>query len=503
MLETDLNIVILTQSSELSLRYNLSMLNFVRDVIQKNCFLIKDSLIILGVSGGADSLALLDLFSKDYLVVVAHFNHHLRPESSQDAQIIETIAGRYGLPCILGEGDVSEFAQANHFSIEEAAREMRYRFLFKQAENFKAQAVAVAHHADDQVETVLMHLLRGTGLDGLSGMAYRSLPNPWSSAIPLVRPFLQTWRLEIENYCAEKKISPLTDSTNVDITYFRNRIRKNLIPELEAYVPGFRKRLWRTADLIRNDRIILEGQTENAWQAAVVKREKNYVVFHCDIFNNLPLSLKRRLIRKAIFFLRQEERDVDFELVKSAIVFSLNPSATMQADLGLGLRVSIEQNQLIISDWNSDLPISQWPQLVADCMLDVPGELDLGNGWILKAELPLDKVSAKNDARNNQDPYQAWVNWEDRELMLLVRRRTPGDRIQPLGMSGRSMKISDLMVNEKVPRRARAGWPLICVNDEIIWLPGYRLSHSFRVTNISKSVVKLSLNHQCRHIPAK
>jgi len=479
------------------------MLNHLREVTQKKCALINRTPIIIGVSGGADSLVLLDLLSKDYQVVVAHFNHCLRPESSRDAQIIEKIAQHYSLPFILGEGDVENFAQANHLSIEEAARDMRYRFLFEQAEKNKAQAVAVGHHADDQVETILMHLLRGTGLDGLSGMAYHSLPNPWNSRIPLVRPLLQIWRSEINNYCAENKISPLIDSTNADITYFRNRIRQNLIPELESYVPGFRKRIWRTADLIGNDRILLEEQTENAWQAVLMNSGLGYVVLHCHIFNNLLLGLKRRLIRKAIFFLRQDQRDVDYDLVQRAINFASQPPTTKEADLGLDLKISIEEDQLIISDRNSDLPTSQWPQLVADFMLDIPAELDLGNGWILKVELPLDKESAINDSRKSQNPFQAWVSWGDRELKLLVRRRTAGDRFHPLGMDGRSMKISDLMVNEKIPRRARAGWPLICSGEEIIWIPGYRLSHYFRVTNISKSVVKLSLNHQCRHIPAK
>jgi tRNA(Ile)-lysidine synthase len=490
MLETKLTIAILAQSSKLSLRYNPSMLNLVRDVTQKNCFLTKNSSIVIGVSGGVDSLVLLDLLSQDYQLVVAHYNHHLRPESSQDAQTIETIAEQYSLPFILGEGDVEKFAQANHLSIEEAARDLRYRFLFEQAEKIKAQAVAVGHHADDQVETVLMHLLRGSGLDGLTGMSYRSLPNPWSNKIPLVRPLLKIWRTDIDDYCAENKIIPLNDATNADITYFRNRIRQQLIPEFESYIPGFRKRLWRTADLIRHDRIILEEKTENVWQALVAKRELDYLVLYYDKFINLPLGLKRRLVRKAIFTLRQDQRDVDYDLVHSVIEFALNPTATMQADLGLGLRVSIEQNQIIISDWNTNLPKSQWPQIVTEFKIDIPGELELGKGWVLKAEHPLDTVSAKNDASMNQNPYQAWIDLGDREFKLLVRKRNPGDRFQPLGMGGRSMKISDLMVNEKIPRRARADWPLVCSGDDIVWIPGFHIAHSFRITDHSQQIVR-------------
>ncbi|MFN2303176.1 MAG: tRNA lysidine(34) synthetase TilS, partial [Anaerolineales bacterium] len=231
----------------------------------------------------------------------------------------------------------------------------------------------------------------------------------------------------------------------------------------------------------------------NAWQAVVSKSELGYVVLHCGIFNNLPLGLKRRLIRKAIFTLRQDERDVDYDLVQRAIGFASQPTATKEADLGLDLKISMEEDQLIISDWDSDLPILQWPQLVADFVLDIPCEFDLGNGWIFKAELSLDKESARNDLMKNQNPYQAWVNLKDRELKLLVRRRMPGDRIQPLGMDGRSMKISDLMVNEKIPRRARAGWPLVCSGEEIIWIPGIHIGNNFRITDRSQQIVKLNV----------
>jgi tRNA(Ile)-lysidine synthetase-like protein len=124
-------------------------------------------------------------------------------------------------------------------------------------------------------------------------------------------------------------------------------------------------------------------------------------------------------------------------------------------------------------------------------VLDIPCEFDLGDGWILKAELPLCKISAKNEARTNQNPYQAWVNWGDRDLKLLIRKRNPGDRFQPMGMEGQSMKISDLMVNEKIPRRARANWPLICSDDEIVWVPGLHVGHLFRIMDCSQQIVKL------------
>lgn len=476
------------------------MFNQLRDVLQSNCALKRKKLIIVGVSGGADSLTLMDVLAKDYQVVVAHFNHLLRPESNKDAQAIEKIATQKGLPFILGEGVVVDHAQANNFSIEEAARDLRYRFLFEQAEKVNAQAVAVGHNADDQVETVLMHLLRGAGLDGLTGMVYRYLPNPWSDIIPLVRPLLQIWRSEIESYCSENRISILSDSTNADTTYFRNRIRHELILELEAYVPGVRTRLWQTADLLSADRRILDDLVEDVWQEIGAKSEKGYVVFNLQVLNLQSLGLKRRLIRKAISYLHPGARDVDFALVRRAIDFASQPTATGQADLGLGLRIAFDDGSLIISDWQTELPKEHWPQ-IADQLsgagyqrtLPIPGEFHLGEGWIIKAEIPSDGEIAIRDARGNIDPYQAWIDLGEQEPLLIIRSRQFGDRFQPLGMDGKSMKISDFMINQKIPQRARAGWPLICAGDEIAWVPGYRMGHPFRITEQTQRAVNLRL----------
>ena len=212
------------------------MLDHIQSTLERDCQILPDKQILVGVSGGADSLCLLDILIRlGYPVLVAHFNHLLRPEASDDARAVEGIADMLKVPLVLGEGSANDYAQEHNLSIEESARNLRYRFLFKRAEIHDAKAVAVAHNADDQVETVLMHLLRGAGLDGLTGMPYRALPNPWSETIPLVRPLLGIWRTEIETYCTERELNPVIDRSNIDTTFFRNRLRHELIPELDTY----------------------------------------------------------------------------------------------------------------------------------------------------------------------------------------------------------------------------------------------------------------------------
>jgi tRNA(Ile)-lysidine synthase len=161
----------------------------------------------------------------------------------------------------------------------------------------------VGHTADDQVETVLMHLLRGGATDGLSGMAYRSLPNPWSNEIPLVRPLLGLWREEVLDYIAERKLQPSIDSSNLDITYFRNRLRHEIIPALEQYQPNLRRLIWRTADVIGEERRVLDSLVEAAWKECVPEKASGYLAMDGQALDAQPLAVQRRLLRRAIAWL--------------------------------------------------------------------------------------------------------------------------------------------------------------------------------------------------------
>jgi tRNA(Ile)-lysidine synthase len=193
------------------LGYNLYiMLENLKQILQDECQLNLSLPIVVGVSGGPDSLCVLDVLDRNgYSAIVTHFNHKLRSSSDEEAEIIRHFAEERGLQFILGEEDVSERVEREGESIEEAARNARYQFLFTCARSVGAQGVVVGHSADDQVETVLMHLLRGAGMSGLGGMTTRALPNAWSEHIPLVRPLLGVWRNQILDYCRERGLDPV------------------------------------------------------------------------------------------------------------------------------------------------------------------------------------------------------------------------------------------------------------------------------------------------------
>lgn len=466
----------------------------VSKIFVHECSLNKVDPVIVGVSGGADSICLLEMFTRDgFRPVVAHFNHGIRSEAEDEAEFVKTISESKGLCLVKATRSVPEHAESNSLSLEESARLLRYQFLFEQAEMLNAQAVAVAHNADDQVETILMHLLRGTGMKGLIGMSFRTLPNPWSDAIPLVRPLLTIWRKEIEIYCRENHLETVFDRTNLDPKYLRNQIRHELIPIMDDIVPGFKQRLGRTADILRADQKVLVDLTNQVWESLILERGKGFISVQLKLFQKQPLGIQRRLIMRAAQEVVQDLTDIDYDFVDRVISYGTNPRIGREVDAGSGLKVLVEEDKLHLGSWDATLVTNQWPQLPEEMTLPIPGEIQLGSNWRLRVEKCRDVPKARNSAYENENPNIAWIDPGEDSSHLQVRSKRPGDRFQPLGMAGCSMKVSDYLINQKIPRRAREHWPLLCVKDRIAWIVGYHLAHPFRLREETREVLKCSL----------
>lgn len=451
--------------------------------------------VIAGVSGGPDSLCLLDILHKSgYKLIVAHLDHGLRSQSTSDARAVRREAEKRSLSFILGESDVASFAADNALSLEEAARIKRYQFLFSHAERLNAQAVAVGHTADDQIETVLMHLLRGSGLSGLKGMSMWALPNPWSEVIPLVRPLLAVWRKDVLAYCKEQNLTPVIDASNLDTTIYRNRLRHELIPTLETYNPAIKEVLYRTTQVLSGDFDVLEGIVDQAWASALLDEGQDYAVLDLAFLRKQPVGMCRNLLRRAIALLRPDLRDIDYDSIERGLDFLAQPSQTNQIDLVAGLRLMAEEDRLWLTTWTADLP-SSWPQMTTQgsLKLELPGEVLLKTGWRLRASEVAEIGNLLPAVLANEDPYQAWVDKSKLDCPIVVRTRQPGDRFIPLGLGGHSTKLSEFMINVKMPRRAREAWPLVCAGDDIVWIPGYRLGHPFRITPETREAVYLHL----------
>ena len=475
------------------------MLDQIKTVLNKRCSLDTRKAVIIGVSGGPDSLCLFNiLWEMQFSLVIVHFNHGLREEADKEAFLVKQMAEEKGIPFMLGQRDVRKYAQSSSLSLEEAARNLRYDFLFEQAREFKAQAVAVGHTADDQVETVLMHLLRGAGISGLRGMLYRSLPNAWSEEIPLVRPLLGTWRYEILEYLRERNINPMQDESNQDTTYYRNRLRHELIPFLETYNPQIKQVIWRSADTLGADETFLQTTLDTYWDRAIAMEGEGFVGFTKASFLEYPVGLQRNLIRRGISKMQPGLRDVNYEAVERVLDSLESSQMNKKIDLSAGIYWLVEEEVCWLKMGESLLSLPDVPQLADDEQYRLQGHetLILGGGWQLHAAV-LENIEGINDkVKANPDSYQAWLSLDTLPMPLFIRGRKPGDRIKPYGMDGRTVKVSDLMVNLKIAARARARWPLVCSDGDIIWIPGYRIGYEYRVKEKTRKVLHLTMRKQ-------
>lgn len=464
---------------------------------REKCGLAPEHPVLLGVSGGADSLAMMHgLQLLGFNVIVAHLDHDLRPESFHDADYVEQLAESYPLPYIRKRIDVHQAAEQAGQSLEEAARHVRYRFLFEQARAHGACAVAVGHHADDQVETVLMHFLRGAALSGLSGMAYRRVLPIWDSEIPLVRPLLGIWRDEIEAFVHDAGLEPRVDLSNTDTTFFRNRIRHELISSLETYNPQIRQVIWRMADVFQEEDQFLCDLTEDAYEDCFVSSETGWVALDRTKYLQLSKAYQRRVLRHTISKLRPDLRDVGFEAIEHGLNMIKIPPGSNEIDLAAQLNLAILQDVVIVKTWAAQLPDFNAPLLLSEdheALLKAGKPVNLRHGWQIEAELLSERSKDSLKRIDKTNAQEAWFDVDCLELPLIVRGRKKGERWQPFGMAEHSQKLKDYLINEKVPEHLRDTWPLVCSGEEVAWVVGRRPSEKFKVTTKTTNLLRLRL----------
>jgi len=320
------------------------ILNKIKVTVKKYGLIAEDDKILIGVSGGPDSLVLLLLLNnlkKDFEIDlhVAHLDHMLRPDSADDMRFVEGIAGRLKIPITCAKINVKAIARRG--SPEEIARNARLGFLFKVAKDIKADKIALGHNLDDQAETVLMRILRGTGLCGLSAIA----PKRNISGFCIIRPLIEIRRREIERFLARKKISPRLDSSNQEEAYFRNKIRKSLLPLLEkSYNPNIKEVLSNMAESVSNDYDYLIQKAQLAYSGPEINLKK---------FLKLHPAMQRLILRLNIARLKGDTRRITFKHIQEIEALILNRPVSSIVDLPKGISVAKKKNRLVFFQRNS------------------------------------------------------------------------------------------------------------------------------------------------------
>ena len=442
--------------------------------------------MVLGVSGGPDSLSLLHALHRLSLDLglslhVAHFNHGLRADASDaDAEYVASQTETLHLPFSTAKEYVKSRAKGHSRSLEEQARDARYDFLARVAHEQDASGVAVAHTADDQAETVLMHLIRGTGLRGLRGMfPVVETQSVSRLELKLFRPLLSVDRQQTEDYCRALGLAPRIDHTNLLPETLRNRIRLELLPTLRQYNPRFSDALLRLADSAALDLSFIESRVAEIWPDAVEEMAGGLSISRSKLSEIHP-ALRRRVLSQALESVSGGPLDIEGVHVIS-LESLLTGDTGSELDLPKGVRASLGYDHLTLTRTHTPPPT---PLPREEQPITVPGETLLP-GWRITAT-----IEEAASCENTPNPYSALFDMDRLSESVTVRRRRDGDRFTPLGMSG-SKKLQDFLTDAKVSRNHRDSIPIVLSGNKIIWVVGHRTADQAKLTSTTLHTLRL------------
>jgi tRNA(Ile)-lysidine synthase len=457
---------------------------FVTDVqayIEAHAMLPPGAKVIVTVSGGPDSMALLSVLAQlqsvyNLTLYVTHVNHQLRAgEAERDAQFVAQQARRLNLPLHQTRIDVKNLQRKTGLSPQHAARQLRYGFFRTLQQSLRATHIALGHTADDQAETLIMRLLRGSGPTGIAGIpAIRG---------PFIRPLLTSRRQTILAYLQSTQVPWIQDSSNSHRTYLRNRVRLDLLPVLQQYNPCLVERLHELSEMLRADNTVLEQQTDRWAASTLLRLTDRKMLVQCTPFSRTPLAIQRRLLRKAVGAMISSEQIMSFQHIEALRQLVLTGLTGQR--LTLPRKVLAERHAATVLLWDTQ----GLPPTTLTLTLPIPGSLELPE---LHVRLTADVIDYQPDF-SCVESHQAFVDFDRLGNSVAVRFRQPGDRFHPLG-GPRSKKLQDFFVDNKIPRAERSYVPLVVSRQEIVWVVGYRLAEPFKVRPDTRHIVRL----QCR-----
>lgn len=427
--------------------------------------------ILVACSGGPDSVALLDLLhclagTGVFRLSAASLDHGLRPEAGAEVALVGRLAGERGLDFYPGKADPASFPVPG----QAGARAARLEFLERTRVKAGADLIALGHTADDQVETVLMNLIRGSGLTGLSGMAWRSGR--------LIRPLLGAERPAVMAYLARRSLAFVSDPSNRDPAYLRVRVRERFLPLLEGENPAIRRTLARLADALGQEDRLLESLAQARLESLSREMEGALSLDRPGLAALGP-ALGRRVVRAALGRVKGSLRRIGRDHLELAWSLAEGPGG--RADLPGGMMVLASGLEMIVAGASAPALAPLEPLTVGS-----PGEYRLSTGQTLLVERLIPPLSV------DPDPFSALLDEEAFVWPLLVRPPRPGDRISPLGMSG-TKKLSDLMIDRKIPRPFRPRVAVVESRGGVLWVAGAALSREAGLTGRSRSALRLMI----------
>lgn len=446
--------------------------------------------LIVSVSGGVDSLCLIHWLAHCLpepavaQIRAITFDHGLRPESAVEAAAVRDQLTSWGVRSETASLPVRETVKTANgkegsLSIETAGRLLRYQTLAQKAIEYGASAVLVAHHADDQAESILMHILRGSGLHGLVGMRPFS---PWpvpqaDGTIPdlqLVRPLLKTWRADIEAYADLAGLNPFEDQSNFDLSFTRNRIRHTVLPQLEGENPQIKRNLIQLGEITAADLEVLEQQHHLAWQDVIQVSSPEWIRGDVSRWRRLPLSSQRAVVRRAISQINPLSTTISYERVQQIAAFFQHGKSGQQTADNTFFTAFLFYDDFLIGRGD---PVEAFhvPQYRGKPQTFKLSESDSNVSWPLDSDWRITTdPGSDNPSQNTERWLEEWSKRLPCERELTLRTRQPGDYL--LFKDGADeihrSKLKSFFINYKIPQPLRQRWPLIASGSRIFWVVG-------------------------------
>ena len=464
--------------------------------------------LLVAVSGGPDSLALLHALWQlrdEYglTLVGAHLNHNLRgAESYADAEFAAATFKRLGMPYTVDSADVASYRRTHRLSLEDAARRVRYTFLADAAAKHDSHAIALGHTADDQAETVLMHIIRGSGLEGLRGMRTLDRRAIGGRKTTLFRPMLNVSRAQTQAYCDALNLQPRIDASNLSPEFLRNRIRMELLPMLESLNPSVRDALMRLSRNATQDGDYLSARAAELWDDAAQSDDGSALRLDTRALSGEHAALQSRVLRRAIEAAGGEAAtsETTQRHVLDMMTLIDAPGKTLHLPGGLTFATDYDKAYIGSAAAVADA-LAPLPPIRGEVSVPVPGEARV-QGWRVRASVTTnidgqdvpDELEQKNPVHSGKFDFSEVLDLDRVGEGLRVRGRLPGDRFQPLGMQ-QSKSLREFMIDARIPRRWRDGLPLIVSDRGIACIPGWRIAHWARVTDATRQMLRLELSY--------
>jgi tRNA(Ile)-lysidine synthase len=459
--------------------------NKIADFIKQHHLLSAKGNVLLAVSGGADSVALLYIFYKlcPKDLRIAHINHQLRgSESLKDEEYVKSLAAKFNLPITIESVDVKTYAKENRLSIETAARKLRLDALCGIADKYNCRYIATAHHKNDNAETVIHRILRGTGFKGLAGIRPMTIINGKT----FIRPLLCLSRRQIEEYLESQNVRWQTDHTNINCRFTRNRIRHKLLPHLEKDAPNLVELVF---SISRHCAILadnIESCAKTAEKDCFISKDNAQIAIDLKKFLNQPQPVQVELLQTVLTHLGGGLQNFTSEHYQKIIDFAEPSQSGKTLTMPGKIKITKGYDKFFIAALLQKTDAAQ-----KESVLSVPGKTSFGD-WQIETEILSMKDCDAENIKNNKDKFVEWFDYDQIELPLTVRPRRQGDKFKPFGQAG-FKKVGKFLTSEKIDLNSRKQTFLICDSKKILWLAPIRRSGEAMIKGQNKRVLQIKI----------